>query len=95
MKKAFIIYSYFNDFGIAFKVDEKDYEKAKELAYEGFDRWHDPIKYPEYHDIGYAEPSEELLKEAGIKYEYIKLDDWMGDKFYEDQPEWCTDLMWY
>lgn len=68
MSKRVVIYSELNDIGFCIIVDDADYVKAKKLAQKGFDMWNDPENYPKYHDAGYAEPAEKLLKEAGIKY---------------------------
>lgn len=69
MSKKIVIWSELNQMGFCIIVDDADYPKAKELAQKGFDMWNDPENYPKYNDVGYAEPAEELLKEAGIKYE--------------------------
>ena len=65
---GFVIWSDLNNIGFGVQVDKKDYDKAKELAIEGFRRWNAPEEYPQYHDVGFAEPTEELLKEAGIEF---------------------------
>lgn len=95
MKKAFIIYSDFNDIGVAFRVDEKDYKKAVDLAHEGFFRWNNPEVYPEYQDMGYSEPSELFLKGAGIEYDSVDLKEWMADELHKGTPEWCSELIWF
>lgn len=71
MKKIFVIWSYCNEIGFGVEVDEKDYDKAVELAVEGWEKWKDPEEYPEYEQAGYAEPSCELLDEAGIEYRIL------------------------
>lgn len=71
MKRVFIIWSSMNQMGFGVEVEEKDYSKAKELALDGWDKWNNPEEYPEYHDVGFAEPSMELMDEAGIKYRIL------------------------
>ncbi len=61
-----------NDIWFGVEVEEKDLHKAIELAEEGFARWNNPDEYPEYHDVGYAEPSMEMMDEAGIQYRILK-----------------------
>ena len=73
--------------GFGVRVDSNDYEKAKELALEGWHRWNDPEEYPEYEGFGYAEPAMELMDEAGIKYEILNVDD--EDEF----PDWCEEVI--
>lgn len=87
MKKAFAIWSELNALGFGVRVDTNDYDKAKELASEGFSRWNDPLAYPEYHDVGYAEPAMELMDEAKIEYEILDIDE--GDEF----PDWCEEVI--
>ncbi len=71
MKRVFIIWSVMNQIGFGVEVEEKDYSKAKELALDGWNKWNNPDEYPEYHDVGFAEPSMELMDEAGIKYRIL------------------------
>ena len=71
MKKIFVIWSYCNEIGFGVEVDEKDYDKAVELAVEGWEKWNDPEEYPEYEHSGYDEPACELLDEAEIKYRIL------------------------
>ena len=71
MKKVFLIWSPLNEMGFGVEVEEEDLRKAIELAEEGFARWNDPEEYPEYEGDGYAEPSMELMDEAGIKYRIL------------------------
>lgn len=73
--KTFSIWSELNSMGFAVKVNDKDYDKAVHLALEGWHKWNDPEEYPEYEAYGYAEPSMELLDEAGIQYEIIDIED--------------------
>ena len=88
MKRAFVVWSALNGIGFGVRVNAKDYEKAKELAKEGFDRWNNPEEYPEYHDVGWAEPSMELMDEAGIEYEILEIDE------YDDEfPDWCEEIV--
>lgn len=57
-----------NDIYFAVEVaDNTDIGKAKQLISEGYDRWMNTEDYPEYECLGYAEPSEMLLKENGIE----------------------------
>lgn len=84
MKKTFIVEDVTNlDIAFAVTVDEKDYEKAKELCLEGYTRWHNPECYPEYEFLGYAEPSEILMNDAGIK-------SIIEDPFEDDTIEYKT-----
>lgn len=89
MKKVIIIWSEMNELGFGIEVEEGDVEKAVELAEEGFRQWNCPSEYPEYHDVGYAEPSMFLLDEAGIKYRIIDEEE-MTDP--NDHDRWRTDL---
>lgn len=75
MKKVIIIWSELNQLGFGLEVEEEDVEKAVELAEEGFRQWNCPSEYPEYHDVGYAEPSMWMLDEAGIKYRLLEDDE--------------------
>lgn len=70
MKKVFIIWSNFNQFGFGIEVEEKDYPKAKRLALEGWEKWNNP-DCSEYYEKGFTEPSTELLDKAGIKYRLL------------------------
>ena len=78
MAKTFAVASFTNDMAFLVTVDEADYEKAKEICAEGFARWFNVEEYPEYHDVGYAEPSMWMMDEAGIKYE---IDDYPEEGF--------------
>lgn len=89
MKRAFVVWSYTNEIGFGVRVDAKDYEKAKELAAEGFNRWNNTEEYPEYESCGYAEPAMELLDIAGIDYEILDIDDEDEDEF----PDWCEEVI--
>lgn len=89
MKKIFLIWSEMNQIGFGVEVEEEDVEKAVELAQEGFDRWNWPDEYPEYHDVGYAEPSMELMDEAGIKYKIIDTEE-LTDP--DDPDYWRQDV---
>lgn len=71
MKKVFIIWSDMNEMGFGVEVEEKDLYKAVKLAEEGFSRWNNPEEYPEYEQVGYAEPLMELMDEAGIQYRIL------------------------
>jgi hypothetical protein len=71
MKKVFIIWSTMNQMGFGVEVEEKDYEKAKEIALEGWYQWNNPEEYPDYEQVGYAEPSMILMDEANIKYRIL------------------------
>ena len=75
MKKIFIIWSAMNMMGFGVEVEEADYEKAKELALDGWRKWNNPEEYPEYETLGYAEPSEILMKEAGIDFRILDEDE--------------------
>ena len=87
-KKVFAVWSYLNQIGFAVRVNESDYSKAKELAYTGFSRWNDVDNFPEYHDVGFAEPTMELLELAGIQYEILSIPE------YEDYfPDWVEDIV--
>ena len=67
------------EIGFAVTVDEKNYQKAKTLADEGFSQWLSAGQYvaeSEYfdeddakwiHDCGWSEPSAYLLDKAGIE----------------------------
>lgn len=88
MKRAFVVWSALNGIGFGVRVKEEDYEKAKELAKKGFDRWNNPEEYPEYHDVGWAEPSMELMDEAGIEYEILEINE-DDDEF----PDWCEEIV--
>ena len=52
-----------------------DYAKAKELALIGWGRWNNPEQYPEYEQVGYAEPAMELMDGAGIQYRILDEDE--------------------
>ena len=71
------------DIGFVVNVTKGDIEQAKQLALEGFARWNDCETYPEYEQVGFAEPSMELMDEAGIEY---TIDDyyenWDSDDWY-------------
>ncbi len=88
MKRAFAVWSYMNGIGFGVRVNEEDYEKAKELAKEGFDRWNNTEEYPEYHDVVWAEPAMELMDNVGIKYEILDIDE-KDDEF----PDWCEEVV--
>ena len=74
-KNVFIIWSELNEIGFGVEVISGDVEKAKELALDGWFRWNDPVRYPEYEACGYAEPSMELMDEAGIEYRILDEDE--------------------
>ncbi len=88
MKRAFVVWSYTNMIGFGVRVNEEDYEKAKELCSEGFAKWNNPSEYPEYHDVGWAEPAMELMDEVGIEYEILEIDE-DDDEF----PDWCEEVV--
>ena len=79
-KRVFIIWSMCNEMGFGVEVEEKDFEQAKELALEGWHRWNDPEEYPEYEQSGYAEPSMELMGEAGIQYRILDEEEITDEK---------------
>ena len=89
MKKVIIIWSEMNQMGFGVEVEQEDVKRAAELAEEGFRRWNDPETYPEYYYDGYAEPSEWLLDEAGIKYRILDEEE-MTDP--DDRDSWRADL---
>lgn len=70
-KKAFIIWSDLNQMGFGVEVNAEDYSKAIPLALEGWRKWNNPEEFPEYEASGYAEPSMEMLDDAGIKYQIL------------------------
>ena len=74
-KRTFIIWSLMNSMGFGVEVDEADYAKAKELALIGWGRWNNPEQYPEYEQVGYAEPAMELMDGAGIQYRILDEDE--------------------
>lgn len=90
MQRAFVIWSSMNEIGFGVCVAEKDYEKAKELAEEGFSRWNNTEEYPEYYGSGLAEPAEELMDEAGIEYEILDV-----PEEEEEFPDWCEEVVWF
>ena len=57
-----------------------DLDKAKKLALEGFRQWFAADDDSDYWYVGYAEPSEELLKENGIQCEIDKCYDKNGEE---------------
>ena len=85
MKRVFIIWSDLNQMGFGVEVNAKDYDKAKELALEGWHRWNCPNEYPEYEFMGYAEPATELLDEAEIEYKILDEDE-ITDP---NNPDYC------
>lgn len=88
MKRAFVVWSYTNMIGFGVRVDEDNFEKAKELCSNGFAMWNNIEKYPEYEQLGWAEPSMELMDEAGIEYEILEIDE-DDDEF----PDWCEEIV--
>ena len=73
-KRSFEVYSSMNMLGFVVTVNAEDYDRAMELAWKGFDMWNNPEEFPEYYDLGYTEPSRELMDEAGIEYEISDID---------------------
>lgn len=81
--KSFVLQSDLNpEIGIILTVKDEDYDKAVELAIAGFTSWLNPKEYDErfvelYGDVafeiiyasGWFEPTEDLLRDAGIEYE--------------------------
>lgn len=63
----------------------EDAEKGAELAKKGLQLWLDGEE--EYEDAGYMEPSEELLDDAGIKYEELDYFDEEGELLPEYENE--------
>ena len=88
MKRAFVVWSYTNMIGFGVRVDEDNFEKAKELCSNGFAMWNNIEEYPEYEQLGWAEPSMELMDEAGIEYEILEIDE-DDDEF----PDWCEEIV--
>lgn len=89
MKKIIIIWSEMNEMGFGVEVEEEDVERATKIAEEGFRQWNDSETYPEYHDVGYAEPSMWLLDEAGIKYRILNEEEITDPN---DRDCWRADL---
>lgn len=91
--KAFAVCSLENpDCAFVVKVEnDADYEKAKELALEGYYNWHDVENHPELEQAGYVEGVIALLNEAGIKHE---IDDyWDEIEVIGDDVEF-TNAVW-
>lgn len=92
MKKIFAIWSNINEIGFGVEVEEKDLEKAIILAEEGFCRWNNLDEYLEYESLGYAEPSMELMDEAGIQYRILneeEITDPNDDTKFRDKVVYC------
>lgn len=71
MSKVIIVWSSLNDMGFGLEVSEEDAQVVAYIAENGFSNWFDTENYPEYHDLGYAEPTEDILKEKGIEYRLL------------------------
>lgn len=98
--KEFAVTSMMNSIGFVVKIqDDSRLEEAKLLASEGLHRWFDLDNYPEYHDVGCAEPSMFLLDEAGIEYEidsyYYGDDCCLGDPVVKKEYEGLEEVYAY
>ena len=95
------------DFGILLE-DAKDAPKAKEYGIAGLRAWYDATSDPEdiegneyftseeiegFYGLGYAEPTEMLLRKEGIKFEIVDL------QYEDDDEEYgepiCDDIVVY
>ena len=75
MKRVVILWDEMNDMGFGVEVAEENLEKAKELVEKGYGDWFDLENHPEYDGLGYAEPAEFLLQDAGIEYRLLDDDE--------------------
>lgn len=61
-----------DDMFFAIKFSDKDYERGKALALEGWNAWFGAEDDDEFWNLGYEEGATNLLNAAGIKYELIE-----------------------
>ena len=75
MSKVIIVWSELNEMGFGLEVDEKDAKEVAKIAEQKFSDWFDTDNHPEYHHLGYAEPTIEELETKGIKYRLLDEDE--------------------